>query len=180
MNPVDIAAVAILILSAVFGLARGLAREVFGLVAWVAAIFGAIRLFGLVDPTMRRMIENVQIADAASYALLFVVLLVVFSVIADLLGRAVRLTPFGGLDRVLGVVFGVVRGAAILVAAYVLVGLAAPPSSWPSVVKQARATPLVYRGAVWAVGLVPQAARPHVAAPDAAAVPDAGGAGKAI
>jgi membrane protein required for colicin V production len=94
---------------------------------------------------------------------------------ADLLGRAVRATPFGGLDRALGVVFGVVRGAAILVAAYVVAGLAAPPSEWPSVVKQARATPLAYQGAVWAAGLVPQAERPHVAPLDAPPALEPGG-----
>ncbi len=174
MNPIDIAALVVVAASAVFGLARGFTREAFGLAAWVAAILGAIHLFGLIDPTMRRVVANVQIADAASYALGFVVLLIVCSVLADLIGRAVRATPFGGVDRALGLAFGVVRGAAILIVAYVLAGLAAPPSEWPAVVRQARATPLAYAGAAWATGLVPSSARPHVQAPDAA-TPTPGG-----
>ncbi len=172
MNPVDLAALAILLLSAVFGLARGFAREVFGLAAWVLAVLGTIRAYPLIAPTTRRVIENGQIADAVSYALGFIVLLIVLSVLADLAGRAVRATPFGGVDRALGVAFGLVRGAAIVVVAYVLAGLAAPPPDWPRVVRQARATPLAYAGAAWAAGFVPLAARPHVEAPDAPAIDD--------
>ena len=174
MNPVDIAALVILTLSALFGLSRGFTREAFGLAAWVGALFGAIHLFGLIDPTMRGVIQNTQIADAASYGLGFIVLLIVCSVLADLIGRAVRTTPFGGVDRALGLAFGVLRGAAIVIVAYVLAGLAAPPPDWPTVVRQARATPLAYEGAAWAASLVPASARPHVQAPDAPPVAPAG------
>ena len=159
-----------------FGLVRGFTREAFGLIAWAAAIAGAIELFPIVDPTMRSAISNGQVADAASYALSFIVLLVVCSIIADLVGRAVRATPFGGVDRMLGLVFGLARGAAIVIVAYVLAGLAEPPSLWPTMVRSARATPLAYRGATWAVQLVPPSARPVVRQLDAP--PPAAGRGQ--
>ena len=175
MNPIDIAALVVLLLSALFGLSRGFAREAFGLLAWVAAVLGAIELFPMVDPTMRSAISNAQAADAVAYALSFLVLLVVCSIIADLVGRAVRATPFGGVDRVLGLGFGLVRGAAIVVVAYVVAGLAEPPSDWPQVVRTAKATPLAYQGANWAVQFVPPSARPVVHVPDAAAPAPGGG-----
>jgi membrane protein required for colicin V production len=168
MNPVDVAALIVLLLSSVFGLARGFAREAFGLAAWVLAVIGTIRLFPDLRPFAGRLIENAGLADIAAYAVGFIVLLVAFSVVADLISRVVRTTPFvGGIDRLLGFGFGALRGAAILAATYVLAGLAAPPASWPMVVRQAQATPLVYEGAVWAASLAPSALRPRVAAPDA-------------
>jgi membrane protein required for colicin V production len=41
-------------------------------------------------------------------------------------GKAVRLSALGGLDRTLGLVFGLVRGAALVVAAYIVGGLVEP------------------------------------------------------
>ena len=170
MNPVDLVVLAVLFLSSVVGLARGFTREMLGLAAWVLAIMGAVWAYPLVEPMVGRVIANALAAEVATYAASFIVLLIVCSVLADLVGRAVPTRPFGGADRVLGIGFGLARGAAIVMLAYVVAGLAAPPSQWPAVVRAARAMPLAYAGAAGAAGLVPASARPHVARPD-----DAGG-----
>ncbi len=174
MNPVDIAAIAILVISALFGLARGFVREVLGLAAWIGAAIGAVALFPLLDPPFRRLAASLSLeplaGDAVAAAAGFLVLLFVFSAIANLLARFVQATPFGGLDRILGLVFGALRGAALLIVAYVLGGLVAPPSDWPNALRRAAAVPLAFAGAHWAVTIMPEPDRPHVAAPP----PDSG------
>lgn len=165
MNPIDIASVAVIALSAAFGLLRGFVREALGLAAWIGAILLAIRLFPVLDPEARRLIENTVAADIAASAAGFIVLLIVFSIIASVLGHLVQTSLLGGLDRALGLLFGAARGVVIVVAAYILGNLLLPVGQWPSMVRGARATPLAYQGAAWAVSLVPEHLRPHIEAP---------------
>jgi membrane protein required for colicin V production len=77
----------------------------------------------------------------------------------------VRASPIGGLDRTLGLVFGLARGAALLVLAYIIAGMVVQVDRWPDVVLQARSLPLVYQGASWAVQRLPADHRPLLYAP---------------
>ena len=165
MNPIDIASVAVLALSAAFGLMRGFVREALGLAAWIGAILLAIRLFPVLDPEARRLIENTVVADIAASAAGFIVLIIVFSIIASIIGGIVQASLLGGIDRALGLLFGAARGVVIVVAAYILGNLLLPVGQWPGMVRGARATPLAYQGAAWAVSLVPEHLRPHIEAP---------------
>ena len=71
----------------------------------------------------------------------------------------------GSIDRTLGVVFGLVRGAALVMVAYIAAGLLVTPERWPEPVLQARALPYAYQGAAWLVGQLPPQYRPKVPEP---------------
>jgi membrane protein required for colicin V production len=166
MNLVDLLVIAIIAISALLGLSRGFVREMLGLGAWLVAAYGAFRLGPQLLPFANRTLGNPDIAGIAAYAVAFIVLLIVLSLAANLIGRIVRLSALGGLDRTLGLVFGAVRGAVLLIAAYILGGVVLPhPETWPPQVKQARTVPLLYDGAVWAAGMLPDAYRPAIAIP---------------
>ena len=165
MNLVDLAVLAVLALSALAGLARGLVREVLSLAAWVGAGWIAFRYAPAALPSVREYVTDANFAAAIAYGVVFVVALIVLSVAASVVSRAVRLSALGGLDRTLGVVFGLARGVVIVVAAYVVGGMLMPPEGWPLRVQEARSLPFVYAGAAWAAERVPAADRPHVAAP---------------
>jgi membrane protein required for colicin V production len=166
MNLVDLLVIAIIAISALLGLSRGFVREMLGLGSWLLAAYGAYRLGPQLLPFANRTIGNPDIAGIVAYAAAFIGLLVVLSLAANLVGRIVRLSALGGLDRTLGLVFGMARGAVLLVAAYILGGVVLPhPQSWPPQVKQARTVPLLYEGAVWAAGMLPESYRPAIAVP---------------
>lgn len=101
--------------SVALGLWRGLIRTVFGLAAWGVALVGT----PLLGPTL---IEAVELEDQpwVVLALLFVGLLLVVRMlgwgIARLLGKA----GLGGLDLLLGAVFGLARALLIVLIAAVL------------------------------------------------------------
>jgi len=166
MNFVDLIVLGIVGVSALLGLSRGLVREVLGIGAWGLAAFGAWRLgpygFGLAHS----LISNDDIAETAAYAGMFFLLLVGLSLLSNLLGRLVQVSALGGLDRTLGLVFGLARGSVLVIACYILGGLAAPdPQAWPQAVQQARMLPLVYTAAVWVADRLPERYRPRVQAP---------------
>jgi len=166
MNFVDLAILGIVAVSAVLGLSRGLVREVLGIAAWALAGFGAWRLGPYGFSLTHSVISNDDLAEIVAYAVCFLILLIVFSLLSNLLGRLVQVSVLGGLDRTLGVLFGLARGSALVIVAYILAGLAQPDSAaWPQPVQQARTLPWVYDGASWIAEKLPERYRPRVQPP---------------
>ena len=169
MNWVDLAVLALILVSGLLGALRGFVREVLGVAAWaVAAIIASpYGVFPYVAPWMRQQFSDTSVADAVSFGSVFLLALIVLWLIVRLVSNAVRGSALGGLDRTLGLVFGLGRGAALLVVAYILAGLLIPMEQWPAPVLEARSLPIVHRGAEWLAIQLPPNYRPNVARPPA-------------
>lgn len=127
MNWADIAILTIIGISAVISLFRGFVREVLSLVAWVAAFWIAFTFTGRASDLL---LEHVSI-PTARYVLAFIGLLVISliatGIINHLIGRLIDKTGLSGTDRMLGVVFGLVRGVAVVGLIVFLAGLTPVP-----------------------------------------------------
>ncbi len=144
---------------------RGFVREVLGIGAWVGAGLFAIWAFPFVKERFHGWIANPDIADPVAFGAMFLVALLFLSVVAGMIGSVIRGSVLGGIDRTLGVAFGVVRGAALVAFAYIAAGMIVTADRWPEPVLQARSLPYAYQGATWAVSLLPEEYRPRVTAP---------------
>ena len=173
MNPVDVVAIAIVVLSALFGFVRGFVRELLGLAAWVGAGLLCEQLFPFLRGPARQMISNTAFADIAAYGVGFLVMVILLSLLAGLIGRLVQKSLLRGVDRSLGFLFGAARGAVLMVAVYIIGNLVVPVGQWPGSVRGARVTPLAYQGAEWIRSLVPEHLRPHIEAPGPSGQTDA-------
>jgi len=165
VNWVDLVFVMLLLFSALLAFSRGLVRETLGIGSWVGAGIFAIWAFPYVKDRFRSWIAQGDFADIAAIGTMFVIALFFLTLLAGMVGGVVRTSILDGLDRTLGIVFGLVRGAAILVIAYIVVGMAVPFDRWPDAVQEARSMPFIYRGAVFAVSLLPDGYRPVVHVP---------------
>ncbi len=168
MNWVDLAVLAIVIVSALIGFLRGLVREALGIAAWVIAA-AAASPFGLlpkIQPWVRSQILDPTIADAVAFGSVFLVVLVILLLIVGWISRGVRGSVLGGLDRSLGLVFGGARGAFLIVVSYIVVGLVLPVENWPAPVKEARALPVVFRGAELVRNKLPEGYQPKIDIPN--------------
>ena len=167
MNWVDLVVLGVILLSGLLALARGLVREALGLGAWVIAglVASPFGVFPLVQPWARQQVSDPALADTLAFIGVFVIVLILLSLLAGGIASAVRGSVLGGLDRTLGLVFGLLRGVALVCVAYIIVGMAIPVEQWPAPVLDARVLPFVYRGAVWASDQVPTRYRPNVASP---------------
>ncbi len=161
MTWVDLAVFGFLAISGLLAFARGFVREVLGIGAWVGAVVAAI--LGL--PTMRGVVRNWFSApdwvDPVSFIIVFLCSLIVLMMVAGTIGQLVRRSALGGVDRTLGLVFGIARGAAVVIIAYVLGQMAFPIERWPDAVLNARTLTPTYEAARWVRERLPETYRPH-------------------
>jgi membrane protein required for colicin V production len=151
----DIFVIAIIGLSALFGFVRGFLREILSIGAWIVA--GLAAWFGLpfLAPFARQYISHELIADVVTGFATFLVVLVVASVISHMITRSVRESSLGALDRSLGVLFGIARGAVIVSVALLIFDNFYAPDNRPEWLKDARTLPVVQIGADFMRQFVP-------------------------
>lgn len=151
---VDYVILGIVALSALIGLFRGLTREAIGLATWVLAAFLAYTLAQPVSELLTQWISVRSVRLAAAFGGLFVVALIIGAIVNFTISKLVTQTGFAGTDRALGAVFGVVRGAAVLVLLVMLAGLTAVPrDQWWN---ESIFIDHLEEGAVWARQWLPQ------------------------
>ena len=120
---VDLALLAVLLMSVIVGLVRGLVYEVLALIGWVAAYFAAQWLAPMVGEHLPLGRPGSGLNYAAAFASVFLLALVIWGLAARLVRMLVHATPLSLLDRLLGAVFGVARGMILLLAVATVVGL---------------------------------------------------------
>ncbi len=131
MTWLDYALVGVFAVSLVLGIWRGLVREVVAILGWVIAFLAANLLAGPLGPAMPQAIPSAESRVAAAYVAVFVASLIVTSLAGLLLSNVVRAVGLGGLDRLLGGGFGVLRALLIALAVALLAGLtSAPRQAW--------------------------------------------------
>ncbi len=141
MTVFDYVLLAIVAMSALVGMWRGLVSEIMALVAWIAAL-GAAWMYA---PSVAEMFADVIAEPAwrqvAGFAAIFVGVLLLAAILRFLLRELLRAAGLGPADRMFGTLFGVARGVAIAFA-LVLVGGMLGMAKEPWWVKSLLAPPL--------------------------------------
>src|SRR6266851_8929721 len=123
MNPLDLGVVAVVVLSAIFAFARGFVREALSIVAWVGAaaitLYGFSWVYAQVDPRVHNPLLSQLIAGFG----LFVASLIVLTILTGIVARTVRSSGLSPIDRTLGFIFGLLRGAFIVSLAFLLLDI---------------------------------------------------------
>jgi len=127
MTLFDLAVIAIVGLSVLLSVIRGLVREVLALAAWVAAFFAANVLAGTVARWMPQALPTEELRLLAGFLCIFLGVLLAMSVLAILASKLVKNAGLGMEDRLLGVVFGLARGLLVVMILVLLAGLTSLP-----------------------------------------------------
>lgn len=122
MNWIDYTILGALALSVLVGLWRGLVSEVLSLAAWIAAFWVAWTFGPRVAAQFEHAIALPAARIALGYGLCFVAVLIVGAVVRFIVRRLLWSTGLGGLDRLLGMLFGFARGVLLVTLAVFLAG----------------------------------------------------------
>lgn len=157
MTQFDILVLGLLLISAAVGFVRGAVREVFALLALVAA--AGLSIFGLpvFGPLVRDVVKPEWLGTVASLALVFVVAFVALRLIGAAIARHVQSTQMlGFLDRSLGLLIGLGRGLIVLGALFLMFNAATPQDLRPKWITGAQTWPLASSMGALILKLVPQ------------------------
>lgn len=158
MNPVDIGVIAVVGLSAVFAFARGFVREALSIVAWVGAGFATLYGFNAVYAMVDPMVHNPLLSQLIAGFGLFIASLIVLTILTGFVARSVRASGLSPIDRTLGFVFGLLRGAFILSLAYLLLETV-QPNDRPPWLRDAKSAPYLQQGADMLRSFLPESLR---------------------
>jgi membrane protein required for colicin V production len=152
---VDVVVVLIVLVSAAYAVWRGFVSETLSIFAWAAAAFAALYGAPLIAPFAHGLISPAWVATAASYVLIFLVVLIPLSFISFRFAQDVHNSPVGALDRSLGAVFGVVRGLVVVGIAYIVFSAFVPVPAQPAWITEAGTLPVIQSTAEVILSLVP-------------------------
>jgi membrane protein required for colicin V production len=124
---VDYCILGIIGLSAGVSIVRGFAREAISLAGWVVAVWLAVTQLERVSAYLVAYIELPSLRLTVAFVAVFMGVLIVTGFMVFLIGLMVEKTAMSGTDRVLGVVFGIARGVAIVAVLVALAGLTPLP-----------------------------------------------------
>ena len=127
MTWLDYAALAILVASVLWGIWRGLVREVIAIASWILAFLGANLFAGPLGDALPKALPTPEIRVAVAFVVVFIAILAVCALVSRMLSKLVHVAGLGELDRTLGGVFGVARALLILLAFALVAGLTALP-----------------------------------------------------
>jgi len=120
-NITDWAILVILVASSLISLSRGFVKEFLSLFLWVFAFVVSINFEHLVTPQILKFITNLEVAKIISYIVVFVLAIYLGGIFIKLISKLIKWSGASGFDKFLGVVFGFIRGAILVLVLFLII-----------------------------------------------------------
>ncbi|MEJ2762232.1 MAG: CvpA family protein [Gammaproteobacteria bacterium] len=152
-NILDIVISVVLLLPAVVGAIYGFMNILFSLIAWLCALGIAMKFSNAAASLLTPYVSTLLLRDVLAFVALFIVSLAVFTALGYLIVKLVGRSGLTAADRVLGFIFGLGLGAALVAVAVFLAGFTkASNSAWW---QQSIMVQPFERAAIWARRFLP-------------------------
>jgi len=131
MSVFDYAMLGMVLVSVAVSIWRGLVREVVSLLSWLVALWVAARFSVAFSEWLPAAMTNPSARYMTAFVALFLATVIVLELFGVLLARLLRAAGLGFVDRALGAVFGLARGALLAWILTLLGGLTSlPQQGW--------------------------------------------------
>ncbi len=154
----DIIIAIVMLVSAFLAYMRGLVREVLAVGAWVGAAFSALYGFAFIKPHVQTVISHELIANIVTGVSIFVSSLILLSIFSHAISKSVKGSALSALDRALGCVFGLARGAILTCLIYLGAVWIWTIDELPDAILRAQSLSVVQSGAEMLLALAPTSA----------------------
>jgi membrane protein required for colicin V production len=124
---IDVVIISLVALSAILSLFRGFVKEAIALITWLVALWVAMAFYEELAVWLSQWIAVPSAQKVTAFGVLFVCVLLLGAIVNYLAGKLVDKTGLTGTDKMLGMVFGVARGAVIVGILVLLAGLTPVP-----------------------------------------------------
>jgi membrane protein required for colicin V production len=121
LNILDISIIAIITVSGLVGVFRGFVREVMSLIGWIVSAWLAWRYANVFAPVFDSVVQSPDVRNAAAFIAIFLVSLVLFALLSYFISKIMSQSALKGMDRTLGILFGVLRGVIVVAVLAILI-----------------------------------------------------------
>ena len=109
-NALDFILAAIFLISVILSFFRGFVREAISLVTWFLAFYLALQFSPALSGALHCVISHPKAAYAVSFVVIFIIVMILGGIVKRMAGEIVRIAFLGFFDKILGIIFGAVRG----------------------------------------------------------------------
>ena len=114
MTGADVLILLILLGSTAIGALRGFIREAASVAFWILAIWAAWQFGPIIEPHLGGLLADSNVAPWVGRLVILILVLLVGWVVGMLLSYFTRSLGLGPMDRVIGLMFGIVRGTVLV------------------------------------------------------------------
>jgi len=151
----DLIVALVVFISAFLAMVRGFSREMLSLASWILAALTAFFAYPHLLPQVRPHIANEMVALIATLAGVFVIALLVISLLTMKVADLIIDSRIGAVDRALGLLFGLGRGALILAVATLFTNELIRPENRPDWLASAATKPVLDKMAIQLKAVLP-------------------------
>ena len=113
LNALDFLLIGILLVSLIWGLFRGLVREILALGSWVFSGWLTWRYGGTLADYLIVWLSSERLSYFAGLGAIFIGSLVAFTLISRVAYKQFRISGLTAMNRILGAIFGIARGVVV-------------------------------------------------------------------
>ena len=151
INLIDALTAAIIFISAILAYFRGLSREILAIVSWVLSALLAFVIAPQVNPLINTipivkevLTDSCQLSILISFVISFILALIFLSLLIPIFTNVVQQSSLNGLDKLLGLCFGTLRGLLIIIGIAIGYDLIILDSEKPSIMKNSKTIEIIY------------------------------------
>ena len=131
MNWLDYAVIGVIVVSMVWSALRGVVREILSLGGWIIAFLAANLFAGPLSVHLPQAIPGDALRTLVAFLAIFIAALICSALVGVLMSKLVSAIGLGSLDKALGALFGIARGAILVLVAVLAAGMtSAPKQGW--------------------------------------------------
>ena len=159
LSVLDLIILGIIAFSAIISIFRGFIRETLSIITWIAAFAVAWHFSSALVIILNKWIHNPALRYPIAFISLFVITMILGGLVNYLLSQLVDKSGLSGTDRLLGLLFGLLRGVLIIGVLLLLMRLTpAPQEKWW---KESQLVPIFMPIENWLQSFLPKDQQPH-------------------
>ncbi|MBE6443993.1 MAG: CvpA family protein [Alphaproteobacteria bacterium] len=138
LNNLDIIILFVIAISSLIALNRGLIKEVLSIVGWVLATMSIIYLLPICLPFTKKFVSSGIVAGILTALCIFILFFIIWIYSTSAVIGKIRTSKLNGLDRLLGLFFGIMRAFLLVVLFNIMVNWIIPEDKQSEILTESK------------------------------------------
>ncbi len=138
LNNLDIIILAVVLISGLIALSRGLIKEVLSIIGWVLVTLLIVWLLPLLLPFAQKFVDSGILAGILTAVVIFTIFWIIWIYSTSHITSKIRSSKLSGLDRTLGLFFGIMRAFLLVILFNILVNWTIPADKQSEILTESK------------------------------------------